>query len=76
MKYIQQAIEMLTNSDDPNDQSIKDFELSVLEKYYVENIEAHKEYLEKGIYDVIPEMSEFKSEMKTIEKLLIWKNTH
>jgi len=76
MKYIQQAIEMLTNPDDPNDQSIKDFELIVLEKYYAENIEAHKEYLEKGIYDVIPEMSEFKSEMKTIEKLLIWKNTH
>ena len=72
MKYIQQAIEMLTNPDDPNDQSIKDFELIVLEKYYAENIEAHKEYLEKGIYDVIPEMSEFKAEMETIENILKW----
>jgi len=76
MKYIQQAIDVLTNPGDPNDQSIKDFERDVLKRYYNENILAHEEYIEKGVYDSIPEMAEFKAEMETIERLLAWKNTH
>lgn len=70
MNYIENAIRVLTDPNDPNDESIRQYEREVLRDYYAKNKEAHREYIDKGIYEIMPEMAGFKDEMEQIEKIL------
>jgi hypothetical protein len=70
MKYIQNDIKILTDPDNPSSDSAKEFAREELRRYYAENKAAHREYIDKGIYEIMPEMAGFRAEMEEIERIL------
>jgi hypothetical protein len=70
MKYIQNDIKILTEPNNFYSDSVKAYAREELQVYYAKYKEAHREYIEKGIYQMLPEMEGFRAEMEDIEKIL------